>query len=161
MKTYLALLLAWSLCAFVGCREKTISGAKSPLAARDDDPRNGDNSCVDVTFSISNQDRWAPAAMTDILLDSEPVFHGTLGHSRTGDYVYLNTHVHRKKVHLEVRSETTDGALVKKKNIWVGDKAWIVVTRVREFDGDPELRVVVSYESPWPRRPGDFDTKSD
>ena len=86
--------------------------------------------------------------MTDILMDSAVVFHGPITHSHRGDYVYVQTHVHRKKVNLEVQSKTPDGTLVREKNIWVGDRAWIVITRVKGFDLSPELEIVVSYENP-------------
>ena len=146
---YLTLSVLWLWGVFVvGCREKTVGVADNPLSD-ENPPLTGDH-CVDVIFSLNNQDRGAPQAMTDILLDSVVVFHGALNHTRSGDYVYLTTHVHRKKVQLEVRSETTAGLLVEKKNIWVGDEAWIVVSRVGDYETEPELQVVVSYENPHP-----------
>lgn len=140
----LVLWLATGL--LVGCRDKAVGVADNPLSASAQS--RAAHRCVDVIFSLNNQDRAAPHAMTDILMDSAVVFHGVLGQTRSGDYVYVQTHVHRKKVHLEVRSETTEGVLVQEKNVWVGDAAWIVVSRVRDFDAEPELRMVVSYEKP-------------
>jgi len=134
---------------FLGCREKAMGMAENPLSTADAAAKS--DACVDVIFSLSNQDRGARLAMMDILLDDEVVFHGPITHSRNGDYVYVQTHVHRKKVNLEVRSATPAGSLAREKNIWVGDKAWIVIRRFQEPGGGPELDIVVSYEKPGTR----------
>ncbi len=125
-----------------------VAGCKKPISIAPTDK----TACgYEVIFSLANQDRTAPVALTDVLIDGISVFHGALGASQQGNYIYVSTRVPNQKIKLEARSEAQDGEIISaEKNIWVEDKLWIVITRLKEYDALPEVRIEISYENPWP-----------
>lgn len=90
----------------------------------------------------------APVVLTDVVADGTTIFHGALGMSQSGNYIYLNTRVINHKLTLEVRSDSGGQVISQTKNIWVDDRAWIVITRTTDYEGTPEIRIEVSYENP-------------
>ena len=104
----------------------------------------------EVIFSLANQDRLSPVVLADLLVNDNTIFHGALGQSQSGDYVYLSIRIPTRKMTVEVRTETGGEVLSTKKNIWVEDRPWIVITRTRKIGDGPELQIEVSYENPWP-----------
>jgi hypothetical protein len=100
-------------------------------------------------FSFANQDRQAPIVLTDATINGVPLFHGALQPTFSGDYVYVHTWVFDQRMDLEVKSDYGGKVITARKNIWVKDRTWVVVTRTREYDGDPKLRIEVSYEVPY------------
>jgi hypothetical protein len=84
--------------------------------------------------------------LMDVSLNGETMFRGAIFPADSGHYLYLNTHVPYKDALLEVVSETGDGTIRASRELRVKDHVWIVVTRIRDFDGPPDLQISVSYE---------------
>ncbi|MCP4677998.1 MAG: hypothetical protein GY854_21280 [Deltaproteobacteria bacterium] len=102
----------------------------------------------DVIFSLANQDRRAPIVVMDIIVDGDTLFHGMIPSSRGGDYQYIRTQVPRQKIDLEIRSKAEGEVITAGKKVFVKDHLWVIVTRQREFDGEPEIQIDLSYEKP-------------
>ncbi|MCP4600927.1 MAG: hypothetical protein GY847_10430 [Proteobacteria bacterium] len=102
----------------------------------------------EVIVSLANQDRLAPIALTEVIINGTTIFHGALQPLQSGDYLYVSTRVPEQRVEIEVKSEIAGKVTTSQKKVWVEDRLWVVVTRIREFDGEPEVRIEISYESP-------------
>lgn len=101
---------------------------------------------VEVIFSIANQDRSAAETLVDISVDGTPVFHGTVTAAQGGEYIYVSTRLPRHEADIAVKSASAGGTLDATRRIGLEDHVWIVVTRLREEDREPELKLEVSYE---------------
>ena len=100
----------------------------------------------DVIFSLANQDRRAPIAVMDIVVDGTIVFHGMIPSTSSGEYQYIHTRFSGQKIDLEIRSEVEGGTISASKKVYVKDHLWVIVTRLRELDGEPEIQIDLSYE---------------
>ena len=105
-----------------------------------------------VFFSVANQDDRTRDAEIKIVVDGQPVVYGSFRASAAdepGDYHYIAAQTSRKEITVRAVSPNDDGDLVEaKKIIPVKDGIWIVVTRVRDIDGAPQLQIEFSYEGP-------------
>ncbi len=106
------------------------------------------NRGYEVIISLANHDRLAPIVLTDVIVNGTTVFHGALQPSQGGDYLYVSTRVQSKGVEIEVRNEVEGEVITAQKKVWVEDRLWVVVTRARESEGEPEVRIEISYENP-------------
>ena len=105
-----------------------------------------------VFFSVANQDDRTRDAEIKIVVDGQPAVYGSFRASAAGepgDYHYIAAQTSRKEITVRAVSPNDDGDLVEaKKVIPVRDGIWIVVTRVRDIDGAPQLQIEFSYEGP-------------
>ena len=87
-----------------------------------------------------------------VVVDGQPVVYGrfrTRAENEPGDYHYIAAQTSRAEIAVRAVSPDDDGAIVEaKKSIPVKDGIWIVVTRVRDIDGAPQLQIEFSYEGP-------------
>ncbi len=102
----------------------------------------------DVIFSLANQDREAPIVTMDVIVDGTTVFHGMIPSTRGGEYQYVRTRAPGQKIDLEIRSEEEGGTITASKKVYVKDHLWVIVTRLRELNGEPEIEIDLSYEEP-------------
>lgn len=102
----------------------------------------------EVVFSVANQDRQAPTATMDVLVDGRNIIHGPLMQTGPGEYLYFSTCLRQKKVEIEARSSFGDQQVHLTRSAWMADHVWIVITRVRDLDGQASLALEVSYEEP-------------
>ena len=101
-----------------------------------------------VSFSVSNQLTRYPAAMVDVYLDGESVFHGPVVATGSGKYLYLQTWHARSLAEIRVVYETPEGSYRKKKVVGIQDRTWIVVALAEFVGGGVELDIEVTYEQP-------------
>lgn len=108
-----------------------------------------DSEVKQVIFSVANKDRGAPVTVLRVVVNGRTLIYGSLQPAGRGDYLYVSTEVTDPKLHVRVTSETDDGpSLETEKTMLVEDLLWVVITRVQDIDGDPELVIEVSYEKP-------------
>ena len=104
---------------------------------------------IEVMFSIANEDKQAPISMMEISMDNNPIFRGAITASSSGRYTYVKTFASKETgIQLKVSSETDRDRIEAQKDIWLKDRLWVVVTRIREFEREPELQISISYEGP-------------
>jgi hypothetical protein len=113
------------------------SGAKPPVAA----------GIPEVIFSVANADRSAVAADIEISVNGQPLIYGSFAPSPVGKYLYFSTRIPGKKMAIRAVSRSGDDAVEAQRNLIVEDRAWVVITRL-ERDGNSEIEIAVSYESP-------------
>jgi hypothetical protein len=105
-----------------------------------------------VFFSVANQDDRTRDAEIKVVVDGQPVVYGrfrTRAENEPGDYHYIAAQTSRAEIAVRAVSPDDDGAIVEtKKSIPVKDGIWIVVTRVRDIDGAPQLQIEFSYAGP-------------
>jgi hypothetical protein len=105
-----------------------------------------------VFFSVANQDERTHYAEIKVVVVGQPGVSGSFRASaadETSDYHYIAAQTSRKEIVVRAVSPNDDGDLVEaKKSIPVRDGIWIVVTRVRDIDGTPQLQIEFSYEGP-------------
>ena len=130
------LLVAWLLCA-CGAGQGPAGGDAGP----DEDRQ--------VVFSVANKDRSAPVTVIRVVVNERTLIYGALQLAGQGDYLYVSSDIDDRKLDIVVTSETEDGpSLQAEKTIMVEDRLWIVITRLRDIDGEPELVIEASYEKP-------------
>jgi hypothetical protein len=133
-------------CAVVLAVMLTACGAAQP-------PADGDQSdgARQVVFSVANKDRSAPVTLMKVVVNGRTLIYGSLQLAGKGEYLYVSTRIAESKLRLRVTSETDEGpALETVKTMLVEERLWVVITRLRDMDGDPELIVEASYEKPGP-----------
>jgi len=101
-----------------------------------------------LVFSLANQDPEVPEAGFEVRVSGETFLKGTFATARQGRYLYASARFPGSEALVEVRSEAEDGVLEERKSVLLRDNTWIVVTRRRDLDGQAELSIEVSYESP-------------
>lgn len=105
-----------------------------------------------VFFSVANQDDRTRDAEIKIVVDGKPIVYGSFRSSsgeESADYHYIAAQTARDEITVRAVSPDEDGGLVEaRKQIPVKDGIWIVVTRVRDIDGAPQLQIEFSYEGP-------------
>jgi hypothetical protein len=111
-------------------------------------PTSGDG--FEIIFSLANRDRESPVVLADVLLDETTVFHGALHASPSGEYTYVSTRVSKQKMKLVFRTAVGEDIRTLDRKIWVDDRTWIVLTRIKEYDREPELEMEISYEKEQP-----------
>jgi hypothetical protein len=104
-----------------------------------------------VVFSVANKDRTAPVTVIRVEVNERTLIYGALQLAGQGEYLYVSSDIDDRKMDIAVTSETEDGPrLEAEKTIMVEDRLWIVITRLRDIDGEPELVIEASYEKPGP-----------
>lgn len=104
-----------------------------------------------VVFSVANKDRTAPVTVMKVMVNGRTLIFGALQHAGQGDYLYVSADIETRKMHIRVTSETEEGpGLEAEKTMLVEDRLWVVITRLRDIDGEPELVIEASYEKPGP-----------
>ena len=114
-------------------------------------PDAGADSGRQVVFSVANKDRSAPVTVIRVVVNDRTLVYGALQLAGQGDYLYFSSEIEERTMDIRVTSETEDGpTLEAEKSIMVEDRLWIVITRLRDIDGEPELVIEASYEKPGP-----------
>lgn len=114
-------------------------------------PDAGPDEAKQVVFSVANKDRTAPVTVIRVVVNERTLIYGALQLAGQGDYLYFSSDIEDRKMDISVISETEDGPrLQAEKTIMVEDRLWIVITRLRDIDGEPELVIEASYEKPGP-----------
>ena len=109
----------------------------------------GERAGSEVIFSVANKDRQTPATVMKVLVDDKPLIFGALQLAGQGGYLYVSTNIPGRTAELRVVSEAEGEApLVEERTLMLEDRLWIVITRLRDIDGGPELEIEVSYERP-------------
>lgn len=104
-----------------------------------------------VVFSVANKDRTAPVTVMKVVVNGRTLLFGALQHAGQGEYLYVSADIETRKMHIRVTSETEEGpGLEAEKSMLVEDRLWVVITRLRDIDGEPELVIEASYEKPGP-----------
>jgi hypothetical protein len=107
----------------------------------------------EVVFSVANQDPDAPMASIDVLVDGHNLIHGPFMQTAPGEYLYFSTCLQQQSARITARSSARDSEVTVERSVSLADHAWIVLTRVRNLDGEPSLELEISYEEPtWQRR---------
>lgn len=105
-----------------------------------------------VFFSVANQDDRTRDAEIKIVVDGKPIVYGSFRSSsgdESADYHYIAAQASGDEITVRAVSPDEGGGLVEaRKQIPVKDGIWIVVTRVRDIDGAPQLHIEFSYEGP-------------
>lgn len=105
-----------------------------------------------VFFSVANQDDRVRDAEIKVVVDGQPVVYGSFRAEAAGGsaaYHYIAAQTARREISVRAVSPDADGGIVEaKKSVPVRDGIWIVVTRVRDIDGAPQLQIEFSYEGP-------------
>jgi hypothetical protein len=111
----------------------------------------GVDSARRVVFSVANKDRSAPVTLIRVEVNGETLIYGALQLAGQGDYLYFGSDIEARTMDIRVTSETEDGpSLTAERSIMVEKRLWIVITRLRDIDGEPELVIEASYEKPGP-----------
>ena len=134
------------MCAIFATALLVSCGAGQPVGetAQVESPRQ-------VVFSVANKDRSAPVTMMKVVVNGQPLIYGALQATASGEYLYVSTKISAVKMEIRVLSETEEGpTLEAEKTMLVEDRLWVVITRLRDIDGDPELVIEASYEKPLP-----------
>jgi len=104
-----------------------------------------------VVFSVANKDRGAPVTVIRVVVNERTLIYGALQNAGQGEYLYFSADVDAAKLDIRVTCETPDGAVLQsEKTILVEDRLWIVITRLRNMEGVPEVVIEPSYEKPGP-----------
>lgn len=104
-----------------------------------------------VVFSVANKDRSAPVTVIRVEVNGRTLVYGALQLAGQGDYLYFSSDIDARAMDIRVTSETEEGpSLEAEKSIMVEERLWIVITRLRDIDGEPELVIEASYEKPGP-----------
>jgi len=129
------ILLAALLAAGIGCGGpgRSVGGRAAPGR--------------EVVLSVGNEDPETPVARIKVQIDGEPRIYGTFRAVDEGDYLFASYRVGADKVRVRATSAADGELLEAEKNVVVEDHLWIVVTRVRNLDGEPEIKIEISYES--------------
>ncbi len=135
-------LLAWS------CGPCLTAAGEGVTAERTD---------FEVLFSTSNQDMGAPLATMKVTVDGKPLIFGPSRYSEDGDYTFFSTRIGDKSVRVRAVSEWEGELIEAAKTVRVKDRLWVVITRLVNMSGDPEVKIEISYEVPgaWKKASAD------
>ncbi len=106
---------------------------------------------AEVVFSVANRDRLAPVALMRVGADGRTLIYGEFPPSEGGGYLYSSQRLPARKTRIRAVSEGGGQRLESERTVLLEDRAWIVVTRLRDVDSGPRLEIQVSYEKshPW------------